>query len=413
MGKAVSCWILLLVMFHPSSALSNSVPSVAGVAACQREDGTGIVDVHFDLYDGDGDMMSVRLFLSADGGETFSIECTSTSPPPGSMFRSGEHFYIAWDALTDFPGFNGESILQVQANDGQSPDPGSYIKLPAGTFWMGSAYEDFGSHANERPRHLVTLTHDFYIKSSEVTNHEFVVLAQWAHDNGYISVSNDWIRDEIGNDYLLEVNQEGGEVFYDNGAFSYINPNHPVTGIPWKCAAAYCDWLNLEQGIQLAFNHSNWQCNDNDPYNAEGYRLPCDAEWEYACRAGTTTGFSNGPCTNLECEDPILDEIGWYCGNSGGSSHPVGSLVPNSWDIYDMHGNAAEWVYDWLYAYSSEHAVDPVGPPDGNYKTRRIGSWSTYARYSRSAFRAGTSPSSGGSSGIRPVKTSIDTFGIQ
>jgi len=124
------------------------------------------------------------------------------------------------------------------------------------------------------------------------------------------------------------------------------------------------------------------------------YRLPTEAEWEYAARAGTTTAFYNGGITNsgYNCNsDPNLDKIGWYCGNASNKTHAVKGKDANSWGLYDMSGNVYEWAWDWFGNYNGD-ATDPVGLSSGSYRVLRGGIWSNYARYCRSADRNNFSP---------------------
>jgi len=118
------------------------------------------------------------------------------------------------------------------------------------------------------------------------------------------------------------------------------------------------------------------------------YRLPTEAEWEYAARAGSETAFANGVITETGCgHEPNLDQMGWYCGNSGNTTHPVAQKLPNAWGLYDMHGNVWEWCQDWYGSYPSISVLDPQGPDSGSRRVIRGGSWDFYARYCRSADR--------------------------
>ncbi len=117
------------------------------------------------------------------------------------------------------------------------------------------------------------------------------------------------------------------------------------------------------------------------------YRLPTEAEWEYACRSGTTTAYGFGDDASR------LGDYGWFRSNSdSGGTHPVGEKKPNAWGLYDMHGNVYEWCQDWYGAYPSGSATDPTGAMSGSYRVSRGGSWNINVRYCRSAYRIRLTP---------------------
>jgi formylglycine-generating enzyme required for sulfatase activity len=197
-------------------------------------------------------------------------------------------------------------------------------------------------------------------------------------------------------------------VSFSAGVFSCINPTHPAKSVTWYGAVAYCDWLSLQQGLPRAYSHSTWECNGGSPYTAAGYRLPTEAEWEYACRAGSTTAFANGAITSIDCAplDPNLDLMGWYCGNANDGAHPVAQKLPNAWGLYDMHGNEWEWCNDWFGTYGGT-VTDPVGPGAGDFRVIRGGNWDWHAQNCRSASRYGSYPYNENNFpfGFRPVRS--------
>jgi formylglycine-generating enzyme required for sulfatase activity len=138
--------------------------------------------------------------------------------------------------------------------------------------------------------------------------------------------------------------------------------NRPVENVSWDDVQEFIRQLNAKEG-------------------GARYRLPTEAEWEYAARAGTTTHWSFGD------NESQLGRYAWYNGNAGGQMHPVGQLQSNPWGLYDMHGNVREWVQDWYGQYVSGTAVDPAGPSSGSYRVNRGGSWYGLARCCQSADR--------------------------
>ena len=213
-----------------------------------------------------------------------------------------------------------------------------FVLINPGHFMMGSPKDEPGRYAGETQRR-VTLTSPFYLQTTEVTQ------AQWKE--------------------LMDKNpasQKGCGI------------KCPVEMVSWDVVHKFIKKLNEKEGT-------------------DKYRLPTEAEWEYACRAGTSTAFPNGKITELDCElDPNLDAIGWYCYNSGNIMHPVAQKKPNAWGLYDMLGNVQEWCQDQFGPYLPGEVTDPKGPATGTYRVMRGGTWYSPARDCRSASRFGSPP---------------------
>ena len=240
-----------------------------------------------------------------------------------------------------------------------------FVWIPAGRFMLGSSTGEEG-HARNELWHRVTLTKGFYLGVREVTRGEF---AQFAKATGY----------------RTQAESEGGGRFWTGGrwnsdpSINWKKPefdqsdDHPVVCISWNDAVAFAHWLSVQ---------------DREGRN---YRLPTEAEWEYACRAGTETAYCSGD--DLDA----LKNVGWcsYDGrwNSAGCTKPVGQFQANAWGLYDMHGNAYEWCHDWMGEYSAADQVDPEGPAEGTARVLRGGSWGRDPLCCRSACRNGHEPS--------------------
>ena len=213
---------------------------------------------------------------------------------------------------------------------GQQPTvPEGFARIEGGTFIMGSSANERGRNDNEI-QHRVTVT-SFYMSIYEVQQADY---------------------EEI----------MGANPSYIKGF------NLPVTNVSWFDAIEYCNRLSQREGLTPAYTISGSGDNRTVTWNrnANGYRLPTEAEWEYACRAGTTTAYNTGA--------EINDSTGWYNANSGNRTHPVGEKPANAWGLYDMHGNVTEWCWDWFGAYSTANQTDPVGASSGSFRVRRGGS---------------------------------------
>ena len=211
-----------------------------------------------------------------------------------------------------------------------APTIGMKLKLiPAGEFQMGSTEAD-----DEKPRHLVTITRPFYLGVYPVTQRDYMQVAK--ENPSHFS----------GNDRL------------------------PVESVSWFDAVAFCNALSQKEGLP-PFYKINGETVQVPDWNGPGYRLPTEAEWEYACRAGTTTRFSSGDDENA------LGLYAWYRANSGCETHPVGEKKPNAFGLHDMHGNVWEWCWDGYDAcfYAQSPADDPQGPEAAAVRMIRGGGW--------------------------------------
>ncbi len=230
--------------------------------------------------------------------------------------------------------------------DDNNPDPDlvevEMIEIPAGTFMMGG--EKNFNEADERPVHQVTITKDFYLAKFETTG------KLWR------------------------------EVMGDAGN-SYVSDDRPAGSVTWFEAVEFCNKLSELNGFAAAYTIEDEEVSWNR--DADGYRLPTEAEWEYACRAGTATDFYNGDLTVGTGVDPLLEEIAWYESESGAErfSRPVGQKKPNNFGLYDMLGNVSEWCWDFEYDYTADAQVDPVGPDTGTRRIGRGGSAGTVAHF--------------------------------
>ena len=215
------------------------------------------------------------------------------------------------------------------------------VWVPPGSFLMGSPPSEKGRNSNET-RHRVTITKGFWMGKHEVTQEQYRQVT-------------------------------GKMPSYFKG------DKNPVEDLSWHAAKAFCDALAKDTGRTV--------------------RLPTEAEWEYACRAGTTTAFFTGD------GESDLSEAGWYERNSKRRTHPVGQKATNGWGLHDMHGNVFEWCEDWFGAYPSRSVTDPCGPAVGEKRVIRGGSWKHVA-HCRSAHRYPFVPSGEYKTiGFRPVLT--------
>jgi len=239
-------------------------------------------------------------------------------------------------------------------NSGQNPEPAGFpsqiktktgiemLLIPAGEFIMGS---DQGQD-DEKPPHRVKID-AFYLDKFEVT-------------------------------------QEDYEKMMGRNPAKFKGADRPVERVSWFAAIQYCNMRSAREGLSPCYDLQTLKCN----FQADGYRLPTEAEWEYACKAGTNTIYYFGNTTSR------LGQYAWYKANANKTSHPVGQKRPNPWGLYDMLGNVWEWCndfYDQAYYYKKQQE-NPTGPAEGDERVLRGGSWASTARYTRSSVRYSETP---------------------
>jgi len=268
------------------------------------------------------------------------------------------------------------------------------VLIPPGEFQMGSPQEEIDllvesstdekwlkRHRSEGPRHRVRLTRPFYLAVYEVTQEEYeqVMGANPSHFCG----TGDGKDKVVGRP----------------------TSRHPVEMVSWLQAVDFCNKLSVREKRQPCYVIEG----DNvTGVEGTGYRLPTEAEWEFACRAGSAGRYCLGD------NDWKLGQCGWYSANSARITHPVGEKMRNGFGLYDMHGNVGEWCQDWYDedCYASSPTDDPTGPPTGSDRVSRGGGWLGGTTRCRSAVRVGDSPVRRKPiTGFRVVSVPVDASG--
>jgi formylglycine-generating enzyme required for sulfatase activity len=303
---------------------------------------------------------SQRVMYSASVTEAGSM----THPPRAQRLAAIEK---GWrDAERLFPRTVPGPASVVPGSDGEEDlRRANMVMVRGGSFTMGCTGEQGGDcYDDEKPAHQVTVS-DFYIGRYEVTVRQF---KEFIDASGYRTDA-----DKDGGSYFWngEKWEKRSGINWKYDAAGALRPssdyNHPVIHVSWNDATEYCKWLSQKTGKR--------------------YRLPTEAEWEYAARGGSSGRGYKYAGSNA------IDEVAWYTSNSGSKTHPVGQKKANELGLYDMSGNVWEWCQDWYGAYTSNAQTNPKGPTGASGRVSRGGCWQDFARDCRASRRANNTPS--------------------
>jgi formylglycine-generating enzyme required for sulfatase activity len=324
----------------------------------------------------DGDVTDDGDITAADAQQAFYIALGIYSPSYEEECAAdcnGDGDVTSGDAQNIF------LLVLSLSNCADLPPLPRYIYVRPGTFQRGSPESEPCRLEQEGPSHTVTLTRGFFMMTTEITREIW--------DN--LKTTQPTLPDDPSD---LETSPD---------------MTHPVQNVTWQETILFANLFSLRSGYMRCYytdatfdtpvDHTNYEsitifCD----WNANGYRLPTEAEWEYAARAGTTGPFSFDEPAYFHdtCEEctagvlPVMEQYTVYCATQPGSAEAVRSKLPSPWKLYDMHGNVWEWCWDRYDDYSAAHQEDPVGPDTGLTRIVRGGAWNGFARSCRSANRS-------------------------
>ena len=337
-------WSKMSNVGSATTATGNVPPILSGPSVTppngRPDETTFVYQVTYE--DGDGDVPTEAV-VRIDGVAN-ALSLASGDPDRGAIYRFSTTLPLGIHNYSfSFDDGNGHAVAT-----GETAGP-----LFGRAFVMGSPDAEPGRDPDEVV-HPVVLPGEIWVSDHEVTQAEY--------------------QDVVG-----------------SNPSRFVSPEYPVENVSWFDAVEYCNLRSVREGFAPAYAIQGEEVLWNR--DADGYRLPTEAEWEEACRAGAADAFPLGGITETGCidalgnADPILDQLGWYCGNAGVTTHDVKQKQPNAAGLYDMCGNVWEWCWDWYGDLGTDLAFDPVGPATGILRVRRGGSWYQEAKYCRSASR--------------------------
>ena len=390
-GPTVVALVAILTLTLPVHAAD---PVVSNVRAAQRE-GTKLVDIHYDVADADSATLSVTVSVSVDGGATWGLSATHFSGDGyGTSVTPDADRAIVWDAAADWNGeYSTQVKFRVTASDGTDSGaaPEGMVLIPGGSFAMGDSFEEGSS--GELPVHAVHVS-SFYVGKYEVTKALWDEAYSWAVANGYS---------------------------FDN-AGSGKGAQHPVYSVNWYSMVKWCNARSEREGLTPCYYTSSGKTtvyrtgrrdlqNGSVRWDADGYRLPTEAEWEKAARGGLAG--ERFPWGDAHISHDLANYCSyWHDGqpyhdydaattegyhpdyDDGGMSYTsaVASFPYTGYGLYDMAGNLHEWCWDWYGSYTSASQTDPLGSASGSRRVIRGGSWSYGADGCRCAYRESRLP---------------------